>query len=155
MWETENIVRILTTASLGGLLLAVGMRLRARQVVHALRERHLTLIILANFAVVPALVVTATRLCGLGAEVSTGMILLAAAPFAPVVPVFARMARADLALAAGLTALFPLLSVFLTPLVCQIALAWIAAGGSVQFNATAALLSSARQSFSRCALGWG
>ena len=140
MWETENIVRVLTTLSLGGLLLAVGMRLRARQVVHALRERHLTLIILANFAVVPALVVVATRLCGLGTEVSTGMILLAAAPFAPVVPVFARMARADLALAAGLTALFPLLCVFLTPLVCQIALGRIAGGGSVQFNATAALL---------------
>ena len=38
------------------------------------------------------------------------MLLLAAAPFAPVVPVFVKMARGDLALAAGLTAIFPIFS---------------------------------------------
>jgi bile acid:Na+ symporter, BASS family len=38
---------------------------------------------------------------GLRPEVTVAMILLAAAPFAPVVPIFARMSRGDLALAAG------------------------------------------------------
>ena len=104
--ETENIVRLLTIGSLAGLLAAVGMRLTVRQVVNALRRGGLGLVVAANFVVVPILVLAATKLSGLESEVSIGMILLAAAPFAPVVPVFARLARADLALAAGLTALF-------------------------------------------------
>jgi len=62
------------------------------------------------------------------------MILLAAAPFAPVVPVFARMARADLAAAAALTAVFPLTSALLTPLAARIALRVLARPDVVRFN---------------------
>ena len=138
--ETENIVRLLTIGSLAGLLAAVGMRLTVTQVVIALRRGGLGLVVTANFVVVPILVLAATKLCGFGSEITIGMILLAAAPFAPVVPVFARMARADLALAAGLTALFPLLSVFLTPLVCEMMLTRVAHAASVRFNVSKALL---------------
>jgi len=138
--ETENIVRLLTIGSLAGLLAAVGMRLTVRQVVNALRRGGLGLVVAANFVVVPILVLAATKLSGLESEVSIGMILLAAAPFAPVVPVFARLARADLALAAGLTALFPLLSVCLTPLVCELTLPRVAHAASVRFNVSEALL---------------
>ncbi len=138
--QTESIVRLLTIGSLAGLLMAVGMRLTIRQVVNALRKRRLALIITVNFVIVPVLVLASTKLCGFKTEVSIGMILLAAAPFAPVVPVFTRMARADLALAAGLTALFPVLSVFLTPVVCQMMLKQVAHSGVVQFNVSEALL---------------
>jgi bile acid:Na+ symporter, BASS family len=138
--ETENIVRLLTIGSLAGLLAAVGMRLTVRQVVNALRKRRVGLVVTANFLIVPVLVLAATKLCNFESEVSIGMILLAAAPFAPVVPVFARMARADLALAAGLTALFPLLSVFVTPFVCEMALKQVAHAASVRFNVSEALL---------------
>ena len=138
--ETESIVRLLTIGSLAGLLMAVGMRLTIRQVVGALRKRRLALIVTVNFVIVPVLVLAATKLCGFKTEVSIGMILLAAAPFAPVVPVFTRMARADLSLAAGLTALFPVLSVFLTPVVCQMMLKQVAHSGVVQFNVSEALL---------------
>src|SRR5207249_980802 len=138
--QTESIVRLLTIGSLAGLLMAVGMRLTVRQVVDALRKRRLALIVTVNFVIVPVLVVAATKLCGFRTAISIGMILLAAAPFAPVVPVFARMAQADLALAAGLTALFPLLSVFLTPLICRMALKAIAFPGTVQFDVSEALI---------------
>jgi len=137
--ETENIVRLLTIGSLAGLLGAVGMRLTLTQVVTALRRNGLGMIVAANFLVVPALVLAATKLCGFGFDIAIGMLLLAASPFAPVVPVFARMARADLALAAGLTALFPLLSVVLTPFVCEMTLTRVAPAASVQFNVTRAL----------------
>ena len=138
--ETENIVRLLTIGSLAGLLAAVGMRLTVMEVINALRERHLGLIVTVNFVVVPILVLAATKLCGFRFDITIGMILLAAAPFAPVVPVFARMARADLALAAGLTALFPLLSVILTPFVCEMMLTQVAHAASVRFNVSKALL---------------
>ncbi len=137
--EPESIVRLLTIGSLAGLLTAVGMRLTVEQVVNALRSHRLVLIATVNFVIVPAVALAATKLCGLETEVAIGMILLAAAPFAPVVPVFARMARADLALAAGLTALFPLLSVFLTPIACRITLAALE-HSAVRFDATDALL---------------
>src|SRR5947207_7196489 len=138
--DNEFIVRLLTTGSLAGLLLAVGMKLSIEQLLEALRKRRLTLIVIANFAIVPAIVLVVTEFCGFRTEISIGMILLAAAPFAPVVPVFARMAQADLALAAGLTALFPLLSVFLTPLICRMALKGIAFPGTVQFGVSGVLI---------------
>jgi len=138
--KTETIIRVLTIGALSGLLLGVGLRLTIRQVLDSLRQCRLTLIIVANFVVVPALVVALARVFGLGKDISIGMVLLAAAPFAPVVPVFARMARADLALAAGLTTLFPVLSAFLTPVVCELALRAVPGAGEVRFSAGGVLL---------------
>src|ERR1041384_4837885 len=113
--DTTTLIRGLTMACLFGLLLAVGLRLTAGQLIESLRKCRLTLILLANFLAVPLLVVALTRLFQLKPGLAVGMVLLGAAPFAPVVPVFAKMARADLPLAAGLTSLVPLLSAFLTP----------------------------------------
>jgi BASS family bile acid:Na+ symporter len=138
--KTETIVRVLTGSALSGLLLGVGLRLTVGQVVESLRKCRFALIVLVNFLVVPALAVAAVRAFGIGPELSIGMILLAAAPFAPVVPVFARMARADLALAAGLTSLFPVLSAFLTPLVCAVALRAVPDVGAVHFDMGVVLL---------------
>ena len=115
--DPVTIIRLLTMACLTGLLLAVGLRLTIGQVVESLRRCRLTLVLLANFLGVPLLVVLLIHVFHLKRELAVGMILLGAAPFAPVVPVFAKMARADLALAAGLTSLIALLSAFLTPLV--------------------------------------
>jgi BASS family bile acid:Na+ symporter len=138
--NAETIIRLLTVGSLSGLLLGVGLRLTSGQVLASLRKCRLVPIIVVNFVVVPALAVAMARTFGLGTEISTGMVLLAAAPFAPVVPVFARMARADLALAAGLTTLFPVLSAFLTPWVCEAALRAVPDAGAVRFSAGGVLL---------------
>jgi BASS family bile acid:Na+ symporter len=81
--DNEFIVRLLTIGSLAGLLLAVGMKLSIEQVLEALRKRRLTLIVIANFAIVPAIVLAVTEFYGFRTEISIGMILLAAAPFAP------------------------------------------------------------------------
>jgi BASS family bile acid:Na+ symporter len=138
--KTETIIRILTISALAGLLGAVGLRLTLGQVAASLRKCRFVPILLVNFIVVPALAVAAARLFGIGRETAIAMILLAAAPFAPVVPVFARMARADLALAAGLTSVFPVLSAFLTPIVCDLALKAVAEAGAVRFNLFGVLL---------------
>ena len=98
------------------------------------------LIVILNFVVVPALVVVATRLLAFGPDLSLGMILLSAAPFAPVVPVFTRMARADLALAAGLSTLFPLMCVVFTPLVVALAVRGMPQADTIRFNTLEILL---------------
>jgi BASS family bile acid:Na+ symporter len=132
--DTNNIIRILTTLSLGGLLLGVGMRLTAAQVRDALRRSHLGWLLPLNFLAVPLLTLAGIRGFQVPSEIAIGMVLLGASPFAPVVPVFARMARADLALAAGLTALFPFASVWLTPLVCEWSLKAVPGAESLRFS---------------------
>jgi len=132
--DPATVIRVLTMACLTGLLLAVGLRLTAGQVIESLRSCRLTLILLVNFIAVPLLVVLLIRVFQLKTELAVGMILLGAAPFAPVVPVFAKMARADLALAAGLTSLIPLLSAFLTPWVSMGALRLVPGTGDLKFN---------------------
>lgn len=132
--DTATVIRLLTMACLTGLLLAVGLRLTAGQVIESLRNCRLTLVLLANFIAVPLLVVLLVRVFRLKTELAVGMILLGAAPFAPVVPVFAKMARADLALAAGLTPLIALLSAFLTPWVGMGALRLVPDTGHLKFN---------------------
>jgi len=138
--KSETVIRILTISALAGLLATVGLRLTLEQVINSLRRCRLVLILLLNFVVVPVLTVAVTRAFGLSTEISIGMILLAAAPFAPVVPVFAKLARADLSLAAGLTSVIPFLSAFLTPLVCGLALKAVPNAGEVQFKLLGVLL---------------
>ena len=138
--DTATVIRLLTMACLTGLLLAVGLRLTAGQVIESLRNCRLTLVLLANFVAVPLLVVLLVRVFRLKTELAVGMILLGAAPFAPVVPVFAKMARADLALAAGLTCLIALLSAFLTPWVSMGALRLVPGTGDLKFNVLGTLV---------------
>jgi BASS family bile acid:Na+ symporter len=137
--STETIIRILTISALAGLLGAVGLRLTFGEVALALKRCRFFAILIANFVVVPALTIAAARLFDLGRDISIAMILLGAAPFAPVVPVFARMARSDLALAAGLTSVYPLFSAFLTPMICMLAL-YVPEAGSIQFNVLGVLV---------------
>ena len=137
---TESLIRILTLVSLGGLLFAVGLRLTLSQIVESLRRCRPAPLLLINFAGVPLLAAGLTRLFALDSERSAAMILLAAAPFAPVVPVFARMAHADLALAAALTTVFPLLCVGGTPAACLIGFHLTDEHAAIRFNATATLL---------------
>ncbi|MSQ69609.1 MAG: bile acid transporter [Gammaproteobacteria bacterium] len=137
---TETIIRVLSISALSGLLLGVGLRLTLTQMIDSLRGCRLALIVLVNFALVPTLTVAAARAFGLAPELAIGMLLLGAAPFAPVVPVLSRMARADLPLAAGLTALFPLLCAVLTPLVCALGLQALPSAGELRFNTGTILL---------------
>ena len=132
-------IQILTCCTLAGLLGAVGLRLSWEGVKRALRQCRFGVIMVANFVAVPALTVMVARGFGLPPDVTVAMILLAAAPFAPVVPIFARMSHGDLALAAGLTVVFPVVSVLLTPLTVQVALGWVAEAGQVRWNMLASL----------------
>jgi len=136
----EAAIRILTAGALVGLLGAVGLRLTWKEVQTAVRQCRFAWILLLNFLVVPALTAWMAGGLGVARDAAVAMVLLGVAPFAPVVPVFARLARADLALAAGLTAVFPLLSVVLAPPVAQLALRMVANVGPIQFQLLTSLV---------------
>jgi bile acid:Na+ symporter, BASS family len=131
--KAELIIRIFTISSLAGLLLAVGLRLTFAQVTESVKRCRFGLIFAVNFAAVPLLCALAARWAGLDRETTTAMVLLGAAPFAPVVPIFARLSRSDIALAAGLTSIYPVLSSFLTPWVCGLVLKTATGAGELQF----------------------
>lgn len=136
---TALLFRTLTAAALFALLLAVGLRLSWSEVTSAVRRSRLALILLVNFLWVPALTLGSLSAVELAEPTAIGIMLLAAAPFAPMVPMFAQFARADVALAAGLTALLPILSALLTPLICVVYLRILATAGELRFNFPAML----------------
>jgi BASS family bile acid:Na+ symporter len=133
-FQPELLIRALTVLSLGGLLFAIGLRLELRSVALALQGCRLALILPLNFVIVPLATYGFARGFGVPAEYAAGMLLLAAAPFAPVVPVFVKMAHGDLALAAGLTAVFPLFSTVFTPPVAEAGLAGLGLSASRKFR---------------------
>jgi bile acid:Na+ symporter, BASS family len=136
-----TVVRILTTASLAGLLFEIGLSLSAREMLESIRNRsRLVRILVANFVGVPVLALGLTTALGVSRDPAVAILLLASAPFAPVVPIFTKMARGDLALAASLTALFPFVSAFLTPLVCEVGIRFVPGAGSLSFSFVTILL---------------
>ena len=122
MIESPIIIRALTSASLAGLLFSAGLGLRWDDVFYALRRARLAWILPINFVLVPVAAFALIRLFQLPLDIAAGIVLLAASPFAPVIPTFARLAKGNLALASGLTGIFPLLSAFITPVICLVVL---------------------------------
>lgn len=139
-FNTDTAIRLLTMTSLGGLLFTVGLRLTWSQIMASLRHCRLGWILPNNFILAPVLTLAFAHLFQVPTAVAIGMLLLAAAPFAPVVPIFTKMANGDLALAGALTALFPFLSAFLTPVVCEVGMKFLPESGPLNFNTLAILL---------------
>jgi len=136
----ETAIRSLTITTLGGLLFSSGLGLTWTQITGSLRQNRLGWLMLANFLLVPALCFALAVLFQVSTDVAVGMALLAAAPFAPVVPTFARLAKGDLALAGALTGLFPFLSAFVTPLVCELSLKPFLQRDSLKFSIASILM---------------
>ena len=134
------LVKLLTSFALAGLLFDVGLRTSWRAMGTSLARTRMPALLLLNFGLIPLLATGLATLFQLPAVTAMGMLLLAAAPFAPVVPIFARYARADLSLAAALTSLFPILSVLLTPLVCVWLGRWLPGSEPFYFNLPGLLL---------------
>lgn len=128
------VIRCLTVAALAGLLLAVGLRLTWSEVLSALQRCRIGWVLGINFVGVPVITLAAGAAFHLERDLMLGMLLLAAAPFAPVVPVFTRMAKGDLALAAGLTGVFPFLSAVFTPVACAVCLRFVPGSAAVRFE---------------------
>ena len=133
----DIIIRILTAATLIGLLFSAGLRLTWPEIVRSLRRNHIGWVLPVNFVLVPALTFSLARLFQVSTDTAAGMVLLGAAPFAPVVPTFTRLAKGDLALASALTGLFPFLSAFATPLVCELTLRPLLKTSSLHFDIVA------------------
>ncbi|MBX3732307.1 MAG: bile acid:sodium symporter [Verrucomicrobiae bacterium] len=147
-------IRVLSGAALFTLLFAAGLRLTPSEVWTALSDwRRLLVLLAVNFIAVPGLTVFAARALEVPPAMALAMVLLGAAPFAPVVPVFTRLARGDLALAAGLTAVFPVFCTFLTPLASRTAMSLLPPAGALKFETLSILATLLATATAPLALG--
>lgn len=129
----EIFVKYTVMASVVLLMLGVGMGTSFRQVVHAVRQFGVIARgVLANFLVTPVLIYLVLMSLPLSPDVKIGIMLMAAAPVAPMAPPFVQGARGDVAYGVGLMVVVALLSVVLTPLILGLALPNSEAG--VQIN---------------------
>jgi BASS family bile acid:Na+ symporter len=105
------------------MMLGVGLKTALRDVLEVARRIWLVARgVLANFVVVPILVCLSLIWLPLVPEVKLGILLMAAAPVAPMVPPFVDTAKGDVAYSVGLMIMVALLSVVLTPLILTLAI---------------------------------
>jgi BASS family bile acid:Na+ symporter len=114
------------------LMLGVGMGTSFRQVADAVRQFGIVVRgVLANFLVTPVLIYLVLLSLPLPSDVKIGIMLMAAAPVAPMAPPFVEGARGDVAYGVGLMVVVAILSVVLTPLILGLALPKSEAGVQV------------------------
>lgn len=111
---TETI-HLLAFLSLFGLLLSAGLEMGLRDFIHSVRRQPLIPTLSLNFVMIPVVGVVISRFMKLDFESSQSLMLLAAAPFAPVVPLFVGMSRGNQVLASSFTGIIPFFSGLFTP----------------------------------------
>ena len=99
-------------------MLAVGMSLTVKQIIHPLRNlRLLLLILVASFVLVPLWAILLTWVIPLGDEQKTALILLGACAGGPFIPLLVQMVKGHMPLAAGTMVLLLVVTIFFVPLV--------------------------------------
>ncbi len=114
-----NIVINVVMGSVMLLMIGAGLSISLSEVLKVLRNFQLVTIgVLANFVVFPILAYVTIQVLPLSTEVAIGIMLMAAAPIAPMAPApFVEVAKGDLPYSVGLMVLAAVLSVPLTPLI--------------------------------------
>lgn len=118
-----QIVKYLLMFSVMISMLGVGMRTECGQVLDVAKRYQLVMRgVLANFLVVPVIFYLALNLGPFRPDVVIGLLIMAAVPIAPMVPMFASMAKGDFHYTVGLMIIVALLCVPLTPLILEFSL---------------------------------
>ncbi len=124
----QNLLGITLVAFMVGSLLEVGLKLRFRQAVAALRNLHfVTLSLLWAFGLCPMLALLLSRVIPLSEPYAIGLVLLGMAPCAPFLPMFAERAGGDFGHIAAFMVLAAIGTVIFMPLATPVLLPGFAA----------------------------
>jgi BASS family bile acid:Na+ symporter len=105
------------------MMLGVGLNTAYREVLEVARNVRLVgRGLIVNFVLVPALIWACLSFLPLSTEVQIGILLMAAAPIAPMAPPFVGMAKGDLPYSVGLMTIVAVLSIALTPIILSLTL---------------------------------
>src|SRR5690606_35911816 len=119
MEETlRDVLNIVTPLFAVATMLAMGLSLRARQILPPLRN--LTLVAmasLANFVIVPIAALLLAERLSLDEDIRIGLLLISVAAGAPLVPKRAEVARASVPTSVGLVVLMVVATILYMPIV--------------------------------------
>lgn len=106
------------------LMLGAGLNIEFRQVIELLKRVRLVILgVLANFLVFPLFTILCLTWVPLNADIKIGILLMAAAPIAPMAPVpFVEKAKGDVVYSVGLMVIVAFLSIALTPLILSLSI---------------------------------
>ena len=106
------------------LMLGAGLNIEFRQIIELFKQLRIVVLgVLANFIVVPALIYLSLVWLPLSPDVKIGIMLMAAAPIAPMAPTpFVEKAKGDVVYSVGLMVIVAILSIVLTPLILSISI---------------------------------
>jgi BASS family bile acid:Na+ symporter len=106
------------------LMLGAGLNIEIRQVIDMFKRFKLVALgVLANFLFFPLLTVLCLTFVPLSPDIKIGIMLMAAAPIAPMAPApFVEKAKGDVVYSVGLMVIVATLSIVLTPLILSLAI---------------------------------
>jgi BASS family bile acid:Na+ symporter len=124
---TPEIVKVLsdlaTLIFVISCMLDVGLSLSFKQILNPLKDINLVVrALLANFVLVPLLGFLLKTIIPLDASLGIGLVLLATAAGAPVLPMLAKVAKADVAFSVGLMVLLTVVTVIYVPVMLPVLL---------------------------------
>lgn len=122
---------------LGVIMLCMGITLKPSDFkILFLHPKNVIIGCLAQFTIMPLLALLLTKIFNLTPEIALGVILVGCCPGGTASNVITYLAKGDLALSVGMTAVSTLLAPLLTPVVC-----WLLAGTFVDVNVVSMFLS--------------
>jgi BASS family bile acid:Na+ symporter len=121
---------VLTTVTQVGVLafvvasmVAMGLGLTLDRIIEPLRDmRTVVLLLLANFAAVPAVAIIAVRLLPMEPAAGMALVIYGCCAGAPFLPKLAQLAKGDVALGVGAMVLLMVVTVFYAPLILPMAI---------------------------------
>jgi len=130
-----SLVNLLTIAGLVAVMLSMGLKVKFGEVLESTRKpRLLVLSVVANFMLVPLVTIGLLTLFDANPMVSTGFLILAVCPGAPIGPPFAAIARGDLPCAIGQMVILAGLSALLSPALLGLLLSRLLPAGDLQID---------------------
>jgi len=117
----QNALRIVIMVYCVANLGSMGLELNLREMIKSLQSAKLVMLSLVwSWVVGPAFAVLITKLLPMAEPYAVGLLIFGLAPTAPALPLFVRMARADMSLAAALMPLAMVGTVVLMPLMAPL-----------------------------------
>lgn len=114
--DIEASIKLCTFAGLVAVMLAMGLKAPLADVLQAVRRtRVLVCALVANFVLVPLVTVALLRWFHAAPMIAAGFLVLSVCPGAPVGPLFASLAKADVPASLGLMVILAVLSAVVSP----------------------------------------
>jgi BASS family bile acid:Na+ symporter len=125
----DRLINILVTIALIEMMVLIGLRVTFAELAGTVRDwRLVSRAAAANYLLVPAVAIALLVLFDASPAVAAGFLILAVCPGAPFGPPFARIARANVAVAVGLMVVLAASSAIISPVLLRVLLPWVSGG---------------------------